>query len=283
MKQRHFNNLIKLSVILLLITFVIIQTVPLKAQSAQTFSFAVKKAGKGIPMILIPGLDCSGEVWNETVEHFKNHFECHILTLPGFAGQPAIQSDSILKTVAGQLAVYIKLNKLNKPVIIGHSLGGWLALQFAIMYPDLAGNIICVSSSPFLPALAMGSDITADSARKTGLLIKKSMMNQKPEMVKQNSKYMLSTMMRDSSKIAWVTEMTIASDQPTQAQVMYELFSTDLRDQLGKIKSGILALGDWAAYKAYGTTRENVLENYTAQFKLAKQVTIWIIFYIINK
>ena len=83
----------------------------LKAQKTIHYpSFDVTKTGTGRPMILIPGLFCSGKVWDGTVEHFKDRFECYEITLPGFAGQPPIQSDSILKTITGQLANFIKQN-----------------------------------------------------------------------------------------------------------------------------------------------------------------------------
>ena len=54
--------------------------------------FAVTVTGSGSPaMIFIPGLACDGEVWKETVDHFKAKHECHVLTLAGFAGQPPIE------------------------------------------------------------------------------------------------------------------------------------------------------------------------------------------------
>ena len=51
--------------------------------------FAVTVTGSGRPMILIPGLSCGGNVWDGTVTHFKDRYECHVVTLAGFAGQPA--------------------------------------------------------------------------------------------------------------------------------------------------------------------------------------------------
>ncbi len=43
-------------------------------------------AGKGSPVVLIPGLACSGSVWRETAAHLAERHEVHVLTLPGFAG-----------------------------------------------------------------------------------------------------------------------------------------------------------------------------------------------------
>lgn len=68
------------------------------AAFAKTPSFAVKVTGHGRPVILIPGLSSSGAVWDGTVAHLKSRFECHVLTLAGFAGEPRIPAP-FLKTV----------------------------------------------------------------------------------------------------------------------------------------------------------------------------------------
>ena len=41
-------------------------------------------------MILIPGFLSSGAVWDDVVAHYSFRYTCHVLTLPGFAGQPPI-------------------------------------------------------------------------------------------------------------------------------------------------------------------------------------------------
>lgn len=225
-------------------------------------------------MILIPGLFCSGKVWDETVEHFKDRYTCYEITLPGFAGQPAIHSDSLLKTIADQLANFIKQNKLKNPIIVGHSLGGFIALQIATMYPDLVGDLVIVSSAPFLPALSMSADITVDSTRKIGLLIKNSMKNMTGAQIGQYQKSALKTMIRDSENISLVAAMAVKSDPATQGEVMYELFSTDLRTDMKSIHCPVLALGDWVSYKKYGATHESVYKNYADQFSLVKNLTI---------
>ncbi len=131
-------------------------------------------------MILLPGLYCSGDVWAETVAHFRDRYTCYEITLPGFGGQPAIAPDSVLKTVERDLAAYIRENRLRKPVIVGHSLGGWLALSLGVDYPGLVGDMIIVSSAPFLPAISMGQGVSLDSTRKMGLQIKQYMVAQTP-------------------------------------------------------------------------------------------------------
>jgi pimeloyl-ACP methyl ester carboxylesterase len=257
------------------------------------YSFAVKKEGHGPALILIPGLYCSGDVWQETVNHYKDRYTCYSLTLPGFAGQPPLSdvaktanaqqgtnaqqgenASGILARVAEEIAVFVKEEGIQKPIIIGHSLGGWLALEIETTHPGLAGGIVCVSSAPFLPALSMGDDISLDSARKTGVIIRRYMSAATPAQTAAAQHATLAFMIRDSSNIAKVVPMAVKSDPATQAEVMYELFSTDLRGSMNEVRCPVLVLGDWIAYKSFGATRENTLEKYQHQFAKAAQVSI---------
>jgi N-formylmaleamate deformylase len=262
------------------------------------YSFSVEKTGRGPALILIPGLYCSGDVWKETVAHYKDRYTCYSITLPGFAGQPPLHSgaaagnagsgtavagdkaavaggsDTTLLAAMGQdIARFIVQNKLQKPLVVGHSLGGWLALKIAVTNPGLLGGVICVSSAPFLPALSMGG-ISIDSARAIGTMIKGYMVGQSPEQIRQGQVYVLPTMIRDTARIHEVMDMAVRCDPATQGEVMYELFSIDLRPEMYKLQCPVLVLGDWISYKSYGATRENVIEKYQQQFGKAAHVTI---------
>jgi len=62
-----------------------------------------------------------------------------VLTLAGFAGVPRIPAPMLEKVRAG-IVEYVKKNKLVKPVIVGYSLGGTLALDLDSRYPDVPGR-----------------------------------------------------------------------------------------------------------------------------------------------
>src|ERR1700735_3866114 len=87
-------------------------------------SFHVEISGKGKPIILIPGFASSGATWDSTVARYRDRYECHVLTLAGFAGEPRIDAP-LLEPVRKDLAAYIREKKMDKPVIVGHSLGGF--------------------------------------------------------------------------------------------------------------------------------------------------------------
>jgi pimeloyl-ACP methyl ester carboxylesterase len=244
----------------------------LHAQTDANISFAVKKEGSGRPIILIPGFDCSGEVWKDVVKHYSGHYTCYSLTLPGFAGQPPITGDSIFPAIMQQLAGYIRQEKLERPIIVGHSMGGSLALDFAIHYPDLAGDLIIVSSAPCLPALK-GSEVNADSLANMGQMAKKYMSSQTMEQVLQSRPY-IATMMLDSSRLPEIMDMTVKSDRPAGGEMVCEMLSNDLRPFTDRIQSRILALADWISYKNYGATHESTYTRLKDQYKKAAHVTI---------
>src|SRR5207247_1477141 len=74
-------------------------------------AFTVEVAGKGRPIILIPGLGCPGSVWADTVAHFSGA-QTHVLTLAGFAGVTPIDKP-LSATARAELAAYIRDRKLD--------------------------------------------------------------------------------------------------------------------------------------------------------------------------
>ncbi|HVB03056.1 MAG TPA: hypothetical protein VNE41_04995 [Chitinophagaceae bacterium] len=71
-----------------------------------------------------------------------------------------------------------------------------------------------------MPAQARGNQMTADSGRIIGLMISKGIIGENPNQVWQNEKFVPSTMMRNNSRVAQVTDMAVSSDPYTQGEVM---------------------------------------------------------------
>lgn len=139
-------------------------TIALTVQGQEP-SFKVAVSGKGTPLLLIPGLACSGDVWETTVDSLKDRYECHVLTLPGFAGQPAIDHENrYLEKVKGEILSYLDNQDLQQIGLIGHSLGGFLALQLAAEHSGRFNALVIVDGLPFLPAMQVPG-ITAEGAK----------------------------------------------------------------------------------------------------------------------
>ena len=231
-------------------------------------SFKVEVEGKGSPVILIPGLSCSAEVWRETAAHLNaKGFQTHTLTIAGFGGTKPITTDHLLATVRNDLAAYIAQNRLDHPVFIGHSLGGFLVLSLAAELPDLPSKVISVDGLPFLPAM-INPAITPEGARNMAAGIKAQMLiPQSEEKRKQTARDALNSMITSPANIDREMKVNLMSDQQTVTEAMFELMSADLRSDLAKIKVPVLVLGTWIAYKDYGVTRDSQMIAYAKEFE----------------
>lgn len=216
-------------------------------------SFVVKVVGHGRPVILIPGLSCSGAVWDGTVAHLKDHYECHILTLAGFAGQPRIESP-FLETVRNDLAAYIRDQKLDHPIIIGHSLGGFLALWLASHDPDLTGPLVIVDSVPFLPGL-FNPNATAETMKPMAEQMRAATSVGGEKFLK-DSEMSVKTMVTRPADINLVMSWVRTTDPVATGNAMFDLFSHDLRGDLAKVRSPVFVFGTWIASKGYFTRDE---------------------------
>ena len=80
------------------------------------------------------------------------------------------------------------------------------------------------------------------------------------------ARQMSATMMTDTARISQATRWSLASDPATVGQAMYDLYTTDLRAELGRIRQPVLVLGAWAAYKNYGSTKESTQAIFERQY-----------------
>jgi pimeloyl-ACP methyl ester carboxylesterase len=238
-------------------------------------AFKVKVTGKGQPMILIPGLASSGEVWDSTVARYKANYECHVLTLAGFAGEAPIGAPFIEK-VRTDIAVYIRTKKLNKPVVVGHSLGGFTALWLASTEPELVGSLVIIDSLPFLPA-AINSSATVETMKPQADVMRKAMIPQGDSTAQSAQRQQMDKMVLESLKLLVTDPVKLDlvagwgrnSDPATVAQAMYEMHTTDLRSDLARIKAPTLVVGTWIGYRQY-SPRERVEKVFQEQYaKLA--------------
>jgi pimeloyl-ACP methyl ester carboxylesterase len=120
--------------------------------------FSVELRGRGPDVILIPGLTAGRDVWRATADATPG-YRFHLIQVAGFAGEPARgnRTGALLAGLAEELTRYIIDRRLERPVIVGHSMGGTLAMMIAGRHPLLAGGIMVVDMLPQPAALFGGS------------------------------------------------------------------------------------------------------------------------------
>lgn len=243
--------------------------------SAQTSGgLSVQIEGSGRPVLMIPGLNSSAETWTDTCQALQaDGIQCHLVQLPGFAGLSARpqaagdEAEPFLPTMRDLLLAYIKAEGLEQPAVIGHSLGGMLALMLAIEQPEAVGKLVIVDSLPFFPA-AMNPQATVEGTRPMAEAMREGMRAQDDEAYVRNARAQAGMgMSRDPERTERIRSWTEASDRTTTTQAMYELFTTDLRPQLGTVRNPTLVLGAWAAYEPMGSTLDSTRAIFERQYQ----------------
>ena len=236
------------------------------AASAAPAAFQVKVTGTGAPMILIPGLASSGEVWDGTVAHYcaDGKRQCHVLTLAGFAGVPAIEGP-LLPAVEQQLSDYITDKKFNKPVVIGHSLGGFIGMKLAADHPDQVGRLVIVDTLPALGATQMPS-VTASQLKEMAESMRNRMLTQDAAAASASQQQTLRSMITKQEDIDRAAGWGKRSDRATVANAMADMMADDMRQDVSRIKAPTLVLGSWIAYKDFGT-KPMFEQIYRAQYQ----------------
>jgi len=239
----------------------------------QTSALEVEVIGKGQPMVFIPGLTCPGEAWRETATHYADRYQCHLVTLAGFGGTPRFEGPFI-DTARDSLLAYFKARHLTRPVIVGHSLGGVLAMELATTAPEAVGPLVIVDALPFLGG-AGDTTATAESARQRMEPMWKMMRSQTQEAYvayQKNAPY-LRSMVAPGPNFDRVLEWATTADRIAVADAMYDISSRDLRDRLPGLRSPMLVLGSWYGMKEF-STKDAIEATFRRQYARAPQWTL---------
>ena len=108
-----------------------------------------RESGSGFPIVLIHGFCETHRLWDHFREELSSEFRVICPDLPGF-GSSALPDDNIsLDSVAGNLADWLSSLGIARCVLIGHSLGGYIALELARCRPEMLAGFGLFNSSAF--------------------------------------------------------------------------------------------------------------------------------------
>ncbi|MFZ1978259.1 MAG: alpha/beta hydrolase [Bacteroidota bacterium] len=204
------------------------------------YPFEIKISGKGIQSIIfIPGFACSGKVWDETKILYETKYTCYTLTMAGFAEVPP-QSQPTFQNWEKAIAAYIQQNKIDKPIIVGHSLGGGLAMALAADYPNLISKIVNIDALPCLAGLMNPSFQVKENNDCSAMVSQITSVTNEQfyQMQKQNISHLLA----DTSKQELVVSWSVQSDRTTCADIYCDFSNTDLREKISCITCPALIL-----------------------------------------
>ena len=191
-------------------------------------AFGVEVSGSGPPILFIPGLGSPGEVWTQTVRHLEDRYECHVLTLSGFAGRPPIE-EPLSAAVRRDLTRYIRSRRLERPIVVGHSMGGFIALWLAVNAPENVGAVIVVDAGP-----ALSGDL--EEAKE----LRSRWRDASDEEFAARARFMYSGMASDPKRLEAISQLAAKSDRRTIGDAIYEMMITNLTDRMPEIRAPAL-------------------------------------------
>jgi pimeloyl-ACP methyl ester carboxylesterase len=136
--------------------------------------------GDGPVLLLVHGMAGSAENWREVIEPLAQRHTVVAPDLPGHGSSAGGPGDYSLGSLASGLRDLLLTLGHERATLVGHSLGGGIAMQFAYQFPEMVERLVLVSSgglgpevSPVLRAAALpGADLfisaTASAGQRAG-------------------------------------------------------------------------------------------------------------------
>ena len=109
--------------------------------------------GEGEPLIVIHGGGDSGRAWRQNATELSKYYQVYIPDLPGFGRSKAINEDFDLSSYVTFVEDFSRSLGLGHFHLLGHSLGGGIALNYALKFPHRIKRLVLVSS------LCLGKEI----------------------------------------------------------------------------------------------------------------------------
>ncbi len=223
----------------------------------QTPAFKSEVFGNGNPIIFLPGFTCPGSVWGETIANLESKNEIHLISYAGFNGNEPIEMPWY-ESIKNELILYIKDKELKDVRIVGHSMGGSLAIDIAAALPIQIRRILLVDAIPNMREIIM-PEVPVES------LIYDSpynlqMIEMEDNEFKSMAGMMASNMTLTQEKIPLLTQWILEADRETYVYGFTDLLKLDLTIVLPQIKAKTLILG--ASFPDVKTAISNFEKQY---------------------
>lgn len=219
-----------------------------RAQTAfSSRRIAVTTRGRGADVLLIPGLASTAEVWRGVADRLAGKRRLHLISVRGFGDLPAgaNASGAVMATVAAEVRRYITEQQLERPAIIGHSMGGQLGLRIAADAGGRIGRVMVVDSSPFFPAL-ISPRATVGDVEPIAQLAYQAIHFLGDEALRAHGRQM-GLELGGATDAVFGTLGWQGGDRRVLAQSLYEVMTVDLRRRLPDITAPVTVVYGWSA------------------------------------
>lgn len=212
----------------------------------QSTRITVSTRGRGPDLILIPGLASTADVWRGVADRLAGRRRLHLISVRGFGdlAPGANASGAVMAAVAGEVRRYISDQSLDRPAVIGHSMGGQVGLRVAADAGARVGRVMVVDSSPFFPAL-ISPQATAGDIEPIAQLAYQAIHFLGDEALRTRGRSM-------GLELGGAADAVLGAmgwqggDRRVLAQSLYEVMTVDLRRRLPDITAPVTVVYGWS-------------------------------------
>lgn len=193
-------------------------------------------------LVLIHGLGGSAAVWDDVVGPLRLAFNVWSFEMPGHGATRPIQ-DPTIERVGELLEDYIHEHGIRNPVLVGHGMGGLVALRYAFDRPDAVSRVVLIDAAPKQLATSEQKAAVADQlVRNYDRFLAGYYLNMSPrEDINQK-----------------VVDIALRTDQITFQQLMLSSFDFDVTDELMTQAVPILLIGSAMMFPDPSLARESM-------------------------
>ncbi|WP_375395432.1 alpha/beta fold hydrolase [uncultured Sphingomonas sp.] len=198
---------------------------------------SVVKIGHGDPVVLIPGLSSPRYVWDGVAPDLARTHTVYLVQINGFAGDApgANITPGLLEGIVADLDTYLAREKAGAVPVVGHSLGGLVALMTARAHPARVSRLMIVDSLPYI-GLLFSPAATVPLVEPQAKTMRNAIAATygKPADPDAAERTANSLALKPGSRAA-VKAYAMAADPRVTAEALYEDMTTDLRPDLPRI------------------------------------------------
>ena len=178
-------------------------------------------------MVLIHGLGGAASEWSQVEPYLKGTFKVAAFEMAGHGSTQPVMDPTIV-TEAARLGDFIRRSGMTRPTLVGHGLGGMVALQYALDHPGDINRLIMLDTAPRQ---------LADQKQKEE--IGKALIDDYDRFV--GERYAM--MSPDEAITKQILDMALRTHAPTFVSLLMSSFDFDLTDRLRTLTVPLLVVG----------------------------------------
>jgi pimeloyl-ACP methyl ester carboxylesterase len=258
------------------------QGIPPPTKSVVIGNMHFDRYGQGEPaLIMLPSLSVNSWTWSSAIAEMSADHVIYAGNMDGFDGLPPAPPPYISQADAAVMNL-IRQENLKGPVLVGHSLGGHIALRLLEEHPDLFAGAVIVDETPYFPPLQPGQTLQQRAQNVSQLA---DGIASAPDWLYENqTRSTAASMVTDAAQAQIVADHSLRSDRATLAGATSEMSLEDLRPGLNKITAPLLVVAPVSADAPYMNNQlrgltpaqlaTTIHDYYASQYAGAKTVTV---------